>query len=84
MKMELPVSSETSALKAQTPGDYPKDTIQHSTRGENLKSRKTGLTPDLMEWQGEGRGGTVLATSVSTFCYDSEQLSYLLRFQKIN
>jgi hypothetical protein len=26
--MELPVSSETSALKAQTPGDYAKDTIQ--------------------------------------------------------
>ena len=29
MKMELLVSSETSALKAHTPGDYPKDTIRH-------------------------------------------------------
>ena len=28
MKMERIVSSETSALKAQTPGDYPKDTIR--------------------------------------------------------
>ena len=29
MKMERLVSSETSALKAQTPGDYTKDTIRH-------------------------------------------------------
>ena len=28
MKIELLVSSETSALKAQRPGDYPKDTIK--------------------------------------------------------
>ena len=39
MKMELLVSSETSALKAQRPGDYPKDTIRHSTHGESFKSR---------------------------------------------
>ena len=32
MKVELPVSSEMSALKAQTPGDYPKDTIRHAYR----------------------------------------------------
>ena len=38
MKMELPVSSETSELKVQTPGDYPKDTIRHSTHSESLKS----------------------------------------------
>ena len=29
MKMELLVSSETSALKAQTPGDYTKDARRH-------------------------------------------------------
>ena len=40
MKMELLVSSETSALKAQAPGDYPKDTIRHSTHGGSLKSRR--------------------------------------------
>ena len=39
MKMERLVSSETSALKGQTPGDYPKDTIRHSTHGGSLKSR---------------------------------------------
>ena len=38
MKMELPVSSETSALKAQMTGDYPIDTIRHSTHGESFKS----------------------------------------------
>ena len=41
MKMEQIVSSETSALKAQTPGDYPENTIRHSTHGESLKSRLT-------------------------------------------
>ena len=39
MKMEQIESSETSAPKAQTPGDYPKDTIRHSTQGESFKSR---------------------------------------------
>ena len=38
MKMERIESSETSALKTQTPGDYPKNTIRHSTHGESLKS----------------------------------------------
>ena len=28
MKMERRESSETSALKAQTPGDYPKNTVR--------------------------------------------------------
>ena len=37
MKMERIESSETSALKVQTPGDYPKATIWHSTHGESLK-----------------------------------------------
>ena len=41
--MERIVSSETSALKAQMPGDYPKHAIRHSTQGESLKSRLTHL-----------------------------------------
>ena len=41
MKMERIESSETSALKAQTPGDHPKDTVRHSTHGESLESRLT-------------------------------------------
>ena len=35
--MERIECSETSALKAQTPGDYPKNTIRQSTLGESLK-----------------------------------------------
>ena len=41
--MERIESSETSTLKTQTLGDYPKNTIRHSTHGENLKSRYTFL-----------------------------------------
>jgi len=32
--------SETSAYKLQTPGNYPKESIQHSENGKSLKSRK--------------------------------------------
>jgi hypothetical protein len=31
------VSSETSAYKNQTPGNYPEETIQHPEYGEILK-----------------------------------------------
>jgi hypothetical protein len=31
--------SETSAYKPQTPGNYPKESIQHLEHGESLKSR---------------------------------------------
>ena len=31
--------SETSAYKLQTPGNYRKESIQHTEHGENLKSR---------------------------------------------
>ena len=31
--------SETSAYKLQTPGNYPKESIQHTEHGESLKSR---------------------------------------------
>ena len=34
--MELIVSSETSALKAQMPGDHPKDTLRHSNYLVNI------------------------------------------------
>jgi hypothetical protein len=37
LKMEQ--CSETSAFETQTPGNYPKEIIQHSTHGESLKSR---------------------------------------------
>jgi len=40
MKMEQTGCSETLAYKIQTPGNYPKESIQHSEHGESLKSRK--------------------------------------------
>jgi len=39
MKMERAECSETSTHKIQTPGNYPEESIQHSERGESLKSR---------------------------------------------
>jgi hypothetical protein len=37
--MDLTEGSETSAELTQTPGKYPKENIQVSEYGENLKSR---------------------------------------------
>ena len=35
--------SETSAYKIQTPGNYPRESLQHSDNGESSKSRIKGL-----------------------------------------
>ena len=40
MKMEPIVSSETSAIRTQTPGNYPKRNKLHVEHGESLKTRK--------------------------------------------
>jgi len=37
--MELIEGSETSAIRTQTPGNYPKENILHIENGESLKSR---------------------------------------------
>ena len=39
MKMEPIVSSETSAIRTQTPGNYPKGNKLHLEHGESLKTR---------------------------------------------
>jgi len=39
MKMEPIVSSETSAIRNQTPGNYPKRNKLHLEKGDSLKSR---------------------------------------------
>jgi hypothetical protein len=39
LKMEQTECSKTSAHKIQTPGNHPKEIIQHSELGESLKSR---------------------------------------------
>jgi len=43
MKMEQTECSETSAYKIQTPGNHPKESIQHSEHDESLKSRSYSL-----------------------------------------
>jgi hypothetical protein len=40
LKMDLTEGSETSAKLNLTPGKYPKENIQDSEHGENLKPRK--------------------------------------------
>jgi len=40
MKMEPIVSSETSAIRTQTPGNYPKRNKLHLEHGESLKTIK--------------------------------------------
>ena len=40
MKMEPTVSSETSAVRTQTSGNYPKGNKSHLEHGESLKTRK--------------------------------------------
>jgi len=42
MKMELIEGSETSAIRTQTLGNYPKENILHIEQGESLKSRILG------------------------------------------
>jgi len=39
MKLEWTECPETSAHKIQTPGNHPKERIQHSQQGESMKSR---------------------------------------------
>ena len=39
MKMEQTECSETSTYKIQTPGNYQKESIQHTEHGESLKLR---------------------------------------------
>jgi len=43
MKMKPIVSSETSATKSQTPGNYPKRNKLHLQHGESLRTKKIYL-----------------------------------------
>jgi len=38
--MEQAEYFETSAYKLQTPGNYPKESTQHTEQGENFKIKK--------------------------------------------
>jgi len=45
MKMEQIVSSETSVIRTQTPGNYPKRNNLHLEHGESLRTRFMKLLP---------------------------------------
>ena len=45
MKMEPIVSSETSVIRTQTPGNYPKRNKLHLEHGESLK---TGMSDNIL------------------------------------
>jgi len=44
MKMEPIVSSETSAIRTQTPGNYPKRNNLHLEHGESLRTKFSNIT----------------------------------------
>jgi len=48
MKMEPIVSSETSAIRTQTPGNYPKRNKLHLEHGESLKTRSLQILDQLI------------------------------------
>jgi len=48
MKMEPIVSSETSAIKSQTPGNYPKRNKLHLQHGESLRTKKKTIIKLLL------------------------------------
>jgi len=48
MKMEPIVSSETSAIRTQTPGNYPKRNKLHLEHGESLKTKMFLLNLNFM------------------------------------
>ena len=78
MKMEQ--CSETSAYKIQTPGNYPKESIQHSEHGESLKSRirPVCLSVRPSSWNNAAPTGRIfMKFNVRTFY---ENLSRKFRF----
>jgi len=52
--MEPTVSSETSAIRTQTLGNYPKRNKLHLEHGESLKTRTTKETKQQLTEKDEG------------------------------
>ena len=48
MKMGPIVSSETSAIRTQTPGNYPKRNTLHLEHSESLKTRTTIVFDEVL------------------------------------
>jgi len=63
--------SETSAHKIQTPGNYSEESIQHSEKGESLKSRNSGF----FETRRISCVASRLLASQDEFCYGCQLVS---------
>jgi hypothetical protein len=61
MKMEQ--CSETSAYKIHTPGNYPEESIQHSEKGEKLKSIIYAYFTRYKKGKGKGKAVPLQAWS---------------------
>ena len=53
MKMEPIVSSETSAIRTQTPGNYPKRNNLHLEHGESLRTREMNEVIHKFDYKNE-------------------------------
>jgi len=67
MKMEPIVSSETSAIRTQTPGNYPKRNKLHLEHGESLKTRLNMLLISVSR-EGPNSNLSRYATSLDVSC----------------
>jgi hypothetical protein len=70
MKMEQTECSETSAYKIQTPGNFPKESIQHLEYGENLKSRIIVLFAFIQKYDW-----------VCSFCYWQYHVMFITQYK---
>ena len=66
MKMEPIVSSETSAIRTQTPGNYPKRNNLHLEHGESLRTIMTSSS-NYPEMQFQLRAGSTNVWWISVF-----------------
>jgi len=72
MKMELIEGSEMSAIRTQTPGNYPKENILLIEHGESLKSRTV-----ISYW---GKHGNLIIMTIMLANLQYKFFSYTLMF----
>jgi len=70
------VCSETSAYKIRSPGNYPEESIQHSERGQSLKSRKCYNYKPQMKFLNHTNDGNFLPNDSSAYGEDAMKTNY--------
>ena len=86
MKMEPTVSSETSAIRTQAPGNYPKRNKSHLEHGESIKARRlkgdraeTLAVQKILHFVGSKRGLNFPQDSATCLCRKRMIDSYIIR-----